>query len=95
MSAPDGKPGAAEGFSGLKAFFYAGACRLLVSHWRVDSAATVPLTTVLLKEYSDRPELGKAVAQRKAILALINTPKHAEYVHPYFWAPFVVVGQRD
>jgi CHAT domain-containing protein len=36
----------AEALSGLaRAFFYAGARALLVSHWSVDSAATVTLIT--------------------------------------------------
>jgi CHAT domain-containing protein len=92
-AAADGSPGA-EGLSGLaKAFFYAGARSLLVSHWPVASEATVPLTTVMLKEYEANPQAGKAQAQRKAILALMNTPGHPEYAHPLFWAPFVVVGE--
>jgi CHAT domain-containing protein len=45
-AAPDGTPGA-EGLSGLaKAFFYAGARSLLVSHWAVVSDATVRLKGV-------------------------------------------------
>ena len=39
------KPGA-EALSGLaRAFFYAGARALLVSHWAVESAAATRLTT--------------------------------------------------
>jgi CHAT domain-containing protein len=92
-AAADGTPGA-EGLSGLaKAFFYAGARSLLVSHWPVASEATVPLTTGMLKEYEAHPGQGKAEAHRKAMLALIDTPNHPEYAHPLFWAPFVVVGE--
>ena len=92
-AAADGTPGA-EGLSGMaKAFFYAGARSLLVSHWPVASEATVPLTTVMLKEYEAYPKQGKAQAQRKAILALMNTPGRPEYAHPLYWAPFVVVGE--
>jgi CHAT domain-containing protein len=92
-AASDGTPGA-EGLSGMaKAFFYAGARSLLVSHWPVASEATVPLTTVMLQEFEANPHLGKAQAQRKAMLALMNTPSHPEYAHPSFWAPFVVVGE--
>lgn len=92
-AAADGTPGA-EGLSGLaKAFFYAGARSLLVSHWPVASGATVPLTTVMLKEYDNNSKLGKAKAQRKAMLDLMNTPAHPEYAHPLFWDPFVVVGE--
>ncbi|MBK6905574.1 MAG: CHAT domain-containing protein [Rhodocyclaceae bacterium] len=54
-AAADGTPGA-EGLSGLaKAFFYAGARSLLVSHWPVASEATVLLTTVMMKEYEANP----------------------------------------
>jgi CHAT domain-containing protein len=92
-AAADGTPGA-EGLSGLaKAFFYAGARSLLVSHWPVASEATVPLTTGMLKEYEANPSQGKAEAHRKAMMALMATPDHPEYAHPIFWAPFVVVGE--
>jgi tetratricopeptide (TPR) repeat protein len=92
-AAPDGTPGA-EGLSGLaKAFFYAGARSLLVSHWPVASEATVPLTTRMLAEYEAHPSAGKAEAHRKAMLALIDAPPPAQYSHPIFWAPFVVVGE--
>ncbi|MDA8255905.1 MAG: CHAT domain-containing protein [Betaproteobacteria bacterium] len=92
-AAADGTPGA-EGLSGLaKAFFYAGARSLLVSHWPVDSEATVPLTTTMLREYEASPDQGKAEAHRKAMLVLMATPNHPEYAHPIFWAPFVVVGE--
>ena len=92
-AAADGTPGA-EGLSGMaKAFFYAGARSLLVSHWPVATEATVPLTTVMLKEYEARPKRGKAQAQRKAMLALMNTLGRPEYAHPLYWAPFVVVGE--
>ncbi|MDP2824981.1 MAG: CHAT domain-containing protein [Sulfuritalea sp.] len=46
-----------------------------------------------MAEYEANPGQGKAEALRKAMLALIATPKHPEYAHPIFWAPFVVVGE--
>jgi CHAT domain-containing protein len=92
-AASDGTLGA-EGLSGMaKAFFYAGARSLLVSHWPVESEATARLTTVMLKEYDSNLKQGKAQSHRKAILNLMNTPNHPEYAHPLFWAPFVVVGE--
>jgi CHAT domain-containing protein len=91
-AASDGTPGA-QGLSGLaKAFFYSGARTLLVSHWPVMSQATVLLTTEMLRELEENPRLGKASAQRKAMLSLMNNVKHPEYAHPLYWAPFVVVG---
>jgi CHAT domain-containing protein len=89
----DGTPGA-EGLSGLaKAFFYAGARTLFVSHWKVDSGATVQLTTKTIAEHRKNPQAGKAEAHRKAMLALMNDPEHPEYADPFYWAPFVVVGE--
>lgn len=89
-AAADGTPDA-EGFSGLaKAFFYAGARSLLVSHWSIESDSAMLLTTGILKEYEANPGQGKANAHRKAMLTLMSTP---QYAHPLFWAPFAVVGE--
>lgn len=91
-AAGDGTPGA-EGLSGLaKAFFYAGSRALFVSHWPVASNATMKLTTRMLAEAA-KPDVGKAEAHRRSMLALLNDPEHPEYAHPSFWAPFVVVGE--
>ena len=92
-AAPDGAVGA-EGLSGLaKAFFYAGARSLLVSHWSVDSEATKELVTTLLQEYERNPDAGKAEALRKASLSVMNSPRKSYFSHPRFWAPFVVAGE--
>jgi CHAT domain-containing protein/tetratricopeptide (TPR) repeat protein len=88
----DGKPGA-EGLSGLaRAFFYAGARALFVSHWPVVSETTVTMTTSMLATLAATPQIGKAEAHRRAILALMNDPKKEIFAHPLFWAPFVIVG---
>jgi hypothetical protein len=51
----------AGGLSGLaKAFFYAGARSLLVSHWEVPSLATVALTTRAFAELATDPGIGRA-----------------------------------
>ncbi len=91
-AAPDGTPGA-EGLSGLaKAFFYAGARTLLVSHWPVVSDAAVAITTRMLAE-AQKPDVGRAEAHRRAIVALIDGRLKPAYAHPLIWAPFVVVGE--
>jgi CHAT domain-containing protein len=91
-AAADGAPGA-EGLSGLaKAFFFARARSLLVSHWPVDSRATVPLTTAMLRAYESAPTVGKAQAHRTAVLELMARER-GRYAHPFYWAPFVVVGE--
>jgi CHAT domain-containing protein len=86
---PDGTLGG-ESLSGLtRAFFYAGARALLVSHWAVASGPTVDLTTAMFAAYTSDRTIGKAEALRRAQAALQSRPGTT---HPFFWAPFVVVG---
>jgi CHAT domain-containing protein len=90
---PEGRPGA-EGLSGLaKAFFYAGSRSLMVSHWYVESDSTVLLTTRAIQEFSEDPTIGRAEALRRAMQVLMKGDSKPEYAHPFFWAPFVIVGE--
>ena len=90
---PEGRPGA-EGLSGLaKAFFYAGSRALMVSHWYVESDATVLLTTGAIQELSKDPAIGRAEALRRAMQVLMKGESKPDYAHPFFWAPFVIVGE--
>jgi CHAT domain-containing protein/Tfp pilus assembly protein PilF len=91
-TAAGGEGNSDETLSGLaRSFFYAGARALFVSHWAVDSAATVRLITVALAEGARDPAVGHAEALRRAMLELIDKGGAGE-VHPAAWAPFVVVG---
>jgi tetratricopeptide (TPR) repeat protein len=82
----------AEALSGLaRAFFYAGARSLLVSHWEVDSEATVKLITKAVDNLKTNPKIGRAEALRESMLAMIDNGQ--EDAHPAFWAPFVLVGE--
>ena len=88
-----GDKGDAEALSGLaRAFFYAKARALLVSHWYVASDAAVKLTTGAFAELAANPAIGRAEALRRSMAALITkgTPQEA---HPSAWAPFVLVGE--
>jgi CHAT domain-containing protein len=83
----------AEALSGLaRAFFYAGARAMLVSHWSVDSAATVKLITHAVGATTHDKTLGRAEALRRAMLTMIDKGEARE-AHPAYWAPFVVVGE--
>ena len=73
-----------------KAFFYAGSRSLLVSNWPVASKATQVLITNTIKTYAEAPDQGKPEALRSAMLEMMDQP---EYSHPFFWAPFSVVGE--
>jgi tetratricopeptide (TPR) repeat protein/CHAT domain-containing protein len=82
----------AEALSGLaRAFFYAGARTLLVSHWYVDSEATVALITKSFDALKADPKIGRAEALRRAMGSLIADGGRT--AHPSAWAPFVVVGE--
>ena len=83
----------ADSLSGLaRAFFYAGARALLVSHWPVNSQAAVDLTTRSFNTLKEHPELGRAEALRQAMLSLIDHGT-ARTADPAYWAPFVVIGE--
>jgi CHAT domain-containing protein len=80
-----------EGLLGLsRAFFHAGARRLLASQWRVADCSTAELTTELFRRLlANEGTADPAEALRRAKLKLLSRPASA---HPYFWAPFVLVG---
>jgi CHAT domain-containing protein len=86
-------PQGAEALSGLaRAFFYAGARALLVSHWPVNSDAAVRLTTKAFAELRADPKIGRAEAMRRSMIDVTTRGTDQEN-HPAYWAPFVVVGE--
>jgi CHAT domain-containing protein len=88
-----GNAAKAEALSGLaRAFIYAQARTLLVSHWAVDSAATVKLVTAAIGEMGRDASIGRSEALRRAMLSLIDRGAPHE-AHPAYWAAFVVVGE--
>jgi len=91
-SASDGRY-LSSGLSGLaKAFFYAGTKSLMVSHWPIESAATVILTTGVLKRITDDPTMSVAEAIRATARQMRTDPQLRRYAHPVYWAPFSVIG---
>lgn len=93
--------GGVEQFSKLsglaRAFFYAGARALLVSHWAIDSDAAVKLTSKAFGALRDNPRMGRAEAFRQSLAAMIaDTARPKGWppaAHPSVWAPFVLVGE--
>lgn len=89
-AASDGKPGA-EGLSGLaKAFAYAGARTLVVSHWSVPSESTAALTGKMFQSHAEGG-VSKAEAHRQAMLHVMRM-ESGRFAHPSFWGAFFIVG---
>jgi CHAT domain-containing protein len=87
-AAADGR--AEEALSGLaRGFFYAGARSLLVTHWAVDSASAMLLTTTTFDNYSANDQAPKAESLRQAMLKVMANPA---FSHPAYWAPYALVG---
>ncbi len=84
----------AEGLSSLtNAFFLAGAHSLLVSHWAVSSSATVPLIVNTIRNWeAGAGDEKKSEALRQAMLSMLNGEHGAQFTHPVYWGPFVIVG---
>jgi CHAT domain-containing protein len=88
----DGRPDA-EGLSGLaRAFLYAGARAILVSHWPVRDDAAAMLTSSTIETMGSEGGPGRAEALRRAMMSVMNDPDDPTLAHPSAWAPFVIVG---
>ncbi len=89
-----GKEKRGEGVMGLtRAFIYAGAPTVGVSLWSVADKSTADLMTDFYKRLLAAPSVAggtsPSAAMREAQLAMIAGKK---YSAPFYWAPFVLVG---
>lgn len=90
-----GKEKRGEGVMGLtRAFIYAGAPTVGVSLWSVADKSTADLMTdfykrLLASPANTTPGVSASAAMRDAQLAMIAGKK---YSAPFYWAPFVLVG---
>ena len=80
-----------EGLIGLtRPFLYAGSRSVMVSLWSVADQSTSQLMQQFYKSLVSR-KLEKAQALQGAQLMLM---KDSRYSHPFYWAPFVLIGDR-
>jgi CHAT domain-containing protein len=91
-----GQLGGGDELEGLsRAFFYAGADALIFSLWRVEDHSTAHMMDVLYSGLS--AGRAKDDALRLAQLSLLGQKGASSApptTHPYFWAPFVLAGDR-
>lgn len=80
-----------EGISGLsRAFFCAGTSSVLVSLWNVYDRSTAEFMTSFYRHLATKG-MNKAAALKEARMQMIGNGK---YSHPYYWAPFVLIGNQ-
>ncbi len=77
---------AALGIAGIAV--RSGARSTLASLWAVDDEATAKIMGEFYKQLN-QPKISKAEAFKRAQLTLLTNP---QYQHPYYWAPYVLVG---
>jgi CHAT domain-containing protein len=93
-----GRARAGEGVIGMSwALFVAGCPRTVVSQWKVEASSTTALMVEFHKRFKkryggSRPAGSTAEAMRQAALKVMKNP---EYVHPFYWGGFVVVGDGN
>jgi CHAT domain-containing protein len=97
-SAGPGGVSGGESLSGLtRAFFYAGARTVLATHWSISDQSAEFLVAGTLRRLREGTDGGPAGAMRAAQLAMLesagSSPQAAALAHPFFWAPFAVIGE--
>jgi CHAT domain-containing protein len=86
-----GKQKKGEGVIGLtRAFMYAGTPTVGVSLWSVADNSTAQLMTDFYKRLLATPDGSPTTAMRAAQQNMITGKKYAA---PFYWAPFVLVGE--
>jgi CHAT domain-containing protein/predicted negative regulator of RcsB-dependent stress response len=72
----------------VRGLLYAGTRAVLVSQWDVDDKSTADFMGSFYRHLSSDPDKGRALQ-----MAMQDIRK--EYSHPYYWAPFVLIGKAD
>jgi CHAT domain-containing protein len=72
----------------MRGFLYAGAPSLVASLWAANDVSTAEFMKVMYSQV--RAGRSKRAALRAAQLAIKDA-----YGHPYYWAPFVLMGNPN
>ena len=82
---------AALGLAGLA--LQAGARSTLATLWKVSDESTAMLMNHFYHyQEAKNSDLSKAEALRHAQLKLLENPERDDWKHPYFWAPYTLIG---
>jgi len=88
MNSAVGDERAALGLAGIA--LKAGARSAVASLWRVEEASTAKLMTTFYQAMCKGPYVSKAEALQQAQKTLLLSQR--QYKHPYYWAPFLLIG---
>jgi CHAT domain-containing protein len=72
-----------------RAFLYAGSSAVIASLWEIADPATAEFMP-LFYQNMDKYSTGQALAETQRIF--IRNTGQEKYNHPYYWAPFILVG---
>ncbi|MCC5640829.1 CHAT domain-containing protein [Nostoc sp. CHAB 5844] len=69
-----------------------GARSTIATLWSVDDQATATIMGEFYKQFANT-KVSKAEALKRAQMLLLTDPEYKDlYKHPYYWAPYVLVG---
>jgi CHAT domain-containing protein/tetratricopeptide (TPR) repeat protein len=81
----------AEAFAGLaKAFFLAGARSVVASYWNINAQAAETIVSAAARRLRALRSASFGQAINDAAMEIAASDE--QFSHPYFWAPFIVVG---
>jgi len=88
-----GKLRRGEGIVSLaRAFAYAGAKSLVTSLWKVDDSKTKDLLVNFYKQLKAGKPKDEALQQAKLDFLNKNRSEGGTFLHPFFWAGFIAIG---
>lgn len=89
-----GRLGRYEGL--VSAFLLAGVERLLVTNWYVhDEAGAFLINEVVSSAGTEFGDIAFAKRLQKSMRSLITAGDNGSTAHPYYWAPYFIVGAPD
>ncbi len=79
----------------MRAFLYAGATSLLLTHWPVSDRSTLTFMELFYQAIKNGETKGRALKEVQCAFISKDSRIDNRYRHPYFWAPFFLVGNNE